>query len=96
MSTLKAFNKTVVERKRYTVSYARWLDAEETLFDHAIVISPSTAPALIAEDAFSSNFDTEISFFLKGGAAGTIYDVRLIATTSDGQVKEDTLQMAVY
>jgi hypothetical protein len=42
MSTLKAFTQTPVERKRYTVSYARWMDETETLFDHAIVISPST------------------------------------------------------
>jgi hypothetical protein len=96
MSTLRAYNQTPLERKRYTVSYARWLDPTETLFDHAIIVSPSTDPGLIAEDAFSSNFDTEITFFLKGGVTGVIYDVRLIATTTEGQVKEDTIQMAVY
>jgi hypothetical protein len=96
MSTLKAFTQTPVERKRYTVSYARWMDETETLFDHAIVISPSTSPSLIAEAAFTSNSDTEISFFIKGGVRGQLYDVKLVATTSEGQVKEDNLQMAVY
>ena len=96
MSTLRAFNQTSLERKRYTVSYARWLDPSEALFDHIIVVSPSTAPALTAEDAFASNFDTEISFFLKGGVSGVVYEVKLVATTTEGQVKEDNIQMAVY
>lgn len=96
MSNLKAFTQTPLERKRYTVSYARWMDEDETLFDHAIVISPVTDPSLIAEDAFTSNADKEISFFLKGGVRGQLYDVKLVATTSDGQVKEDNIQMAVY
>lgn len=96
MSILKSYNQTPLERKRYTVSYARWLDPTEVLFDHAIIISPSTEPGLIAEDAFTSNFDTEITFFLKGGVAGTIYDVALVATTNQGQIKEDSIQMAVY
>lgn len=96
MSNLRSFTQTTVERKRYTVSYDRWMDDAETLFDHAIVISPSTTPSVMAEDAFTSNGDKELSFFLKGGVAGTIYTVRLIATTSDGQVKEDSLQLAVY
>ena len=96
MSILKSYNQTPLERKRYTISYARWLDDAESLFDHAIIISPSTEPGLIAEDAFATNFDTEITFFLKGGVAGTIYNVRLVATTTEGQVKEDSIQMAVY
>jgi hypothetical protein len=96
MSTLRAFNQTYLERKRYTVSYARWLDPDEALFDHTIVISPSTAPSLVAENAFATNFDTEISFFLKGGISGVIYEVKLVATTTEGQVKEDNLQLAVY
>jgi hypothetical protein len=96
MSNLRAFNQTVLERKRYTVSYRRWMDEDETLFDHAIVISPETSPALIAQDAFSSAADTEITFFLTGGVAGTVYEVALVATTSDGQVKQDNLQLAVF
>jgi len=96
MSNLRAFYQTPLERKRYTVSYARWMDEGETLFDHAIVISPGTTPSLSAEDAFTSNGDTEITFFVSGGLSGQIYDIRLIATTSEGQIKEDVRQMAVY
>jgi hypothetical protein len=96
MSNLRAFIQTPLERKRYTVSYARWMDEAEALFDHTIVISPSTTPELVAEDAYTSNFDTEISFFIKGGVRGMLYDVKLVATTTEGQVKEDVIQMAVY
>lgn len=96
MSNLRSFYQTPLERKRYTVSYDRWMDPAETLFDHVIVISPGTNPSLIAENAFTSNGDKEISFFIKGGLRGVIYDVKLVATTTDGQVKEDNLQMAVY
>lgn len=95
MSTLRAFIQTPLERKRYTVSYERWMDETEVIFDYVIVTSPTTDPPLVAENAFTSGADKEISFFIKGGVSGYLYDVRLIATTSDGQVKEDVLQMAV-
>lgn len=95
MSLLKAFQQRTIERKRYTIGYERWMDAGELLFDHTVIISPVTSPALIAEDAFASDADTRITFFIKGGVAGQTYLVNMIATTTEGQVKSDTLQMAV-
>jgi hypothetical protein len=96
MSNLKSVSQTYLEIKRYTVSYDSWLDDTEELFDHSIVISPVTTPPLTASDAFTSNSDREISFFLKGGVTGTIYDVKLLATTTVGQLKEDNMQMVVF
>lgn len=96
MSNLRAFTQSPLEKKRYTISYARWLDEDEALFDYATLIQPSTLPELVSEDAFTSNAGKEISIFLSGGVSGTIYLVTLLATTTEGQVKEDNLQLAVY
>lgn len=95
MSTLRSFYQTPVERKRYSVSYKRWLDPGEVIFDHTITISPLTDPAMIAEESFATEGATAITFYLKGGVVGQVYDVRLIATTTQGQIKQDDLQLAV-
>jgi hypothetical protein len=96
MSTLYQFTQTPLEKRMRTIDYSNWLDVGETLSDHAIAVSPSSDPPLVASDAFSSSANTQITFFISGGVVGTVYQVKCLATTSQGQVKEDNIQIAVY
>lgn len=96
MSTLAAFQKRAIERKRYTLDYSCWLDEGETLADFAIVVTPASVPPLVASGAYSDPTDTKITTYISAGLAGAIYTVSFIASTSYGQTKRDDLQMRVF
>ena len=96
MSTLAAFQKRAIERKRYTLDYSCWLDEGEVLADFAIVVTPSTLPSLVASGAYADPTDTKLTTYIGGGMAGAIYTISFIATTSYGQTKRDDLQMRVF
>jgi hypothetical protein len=96
MAVLKGFSKQAVERKRYTLDYACWMEEGELLSDYTILVTPDTAPnPLIAEGAYVDPTYKLISTFLSGGAAGVVYTVRFIANTSAGQIKSDDIQLRV-
>jgi hypothetical protein len=96
MSALAAFQKRAIEKKRYTLDYSCWLDEGELLADFAIVVTPATVPALVASGAYSDPTSTKITTYVGGGMVGVFYQVTFVATTSQGQVKRDDLQMRVY
>lgn len=96
MSITKSFTQTSIERKRRSVNYSNWLDDGEVLSDHAIVVSPLTDPPFVAEDGFSSDADTQITFYTSGGLSGVPYIVKMVATTSESQIKEDDIQILVF
>ncbi len=95
MSYIAAFSQRVIERKRYTIGYQKWLDDGETIFDFTIQISPDTDTPLEASGGFTSDGAKELTFFLEGGEAGQQYDVNLIITTTENQIKEDTVKLGV-
>lgn len=97
MGVLGAVIKSSVEKKRYTVDYECWLDADnsEALSDFSIAISPATTPPLVAEGAFVAADFKSITAILSQGKAGTFYTVVFLAQTSLGQLKRDDLRMQV-
>ena len=95
MAVLSSFGKTSLEKKRYTLDYACWLDEGESLADFAIVVSPSTDPALVASGAYGNAENNRITVYLSHGKPGGLYTVSFIATTTQGQIKQDDLQMRV-
>lgn len=95
MTVLSSYAKTSLEKKRYTLDYACWLDDGESLADFAIVVSPSTAPPLIASGAYGNAEANRITVYLSQGMPGGLYTVSFIATTTQGQVKQDDLKMRV-
>lgn len=97
MSTLKAFSKLAVERKKYTLNYSCWLENAEVLADFALQVTPATDDApLVPSGAFVDPTFKRITTYLAGGKPGVLYTVRFVATTSIGQVKADDLQVKVY
>lgn len=95
MANLARFNQDALERKRYTVDYENWLDTGELLVDFAIIVSPSTAVELLADGAYSSPDQLKLTTYVSGGTRGITYTLSFIATTNQGQIKRDDLQIAV-
>lgn len=92
---LQKFKKTSSERMRITVNYAQWLVADEVLEDVTFEVTETTSPALTIEDDTLIVNDTVSRFFIDGGASGTQYTVLILATTSDGQIREDYVIVTV-
>lgn len=92
---LGKFIKSPEEVKRYSVEYFDWLDTGEYLQSATISATPASASPLTFQlQAFTAN-DTELSFFVTGGVAGTNYKIVVHATTTNGQVKEDVILLEV-
>lgn len=85
------FLKTPAERKRYAIDYSDWLDTGETVASYVFAVSPTTASPLVVDATSISNSNKVLVFFVSGGLANTQYTVDVKATTSGGQVKEDTV-----
>ena len=95
MALLGAVIKSSIERKRYVIDYSCWLAQDETVSDFVIAISPSTDPPLISDGAFASTDFLKLTSFLSQGKVGTFYTVAYVATTNQGQIKRDDLQVQV-
>lgn len=91
---LGSFIKTPAERKRYSIDYSEWLDTGETLSTVTMEVTPSTGTVPFVVDAISSN-NTVVVFFVNGGDNAKQYTIDVKATTSGGQLKEDTVLFTV-
>jgi hypothetical protein len=93
---LGRFSKTPSERKRYAIDYSQWLDTGETVVTYTFTATPVDATTTFTVDASSlSASGTTLVFFVSGGANNSQYTVDVKATTSGGQVKEDTVLFTV-
>jgi hypothetical protein len=81
--------KFPAERKRYAIDYTDWLDTGETLTAVTYTVSPGTD--LVVDASSISSSGLVAVFFVSGGTAGTVYTIDVRATTSGGQIKEDTV-----
>jgi hypothetical protein len=95
MALIGTFEKSSAEVKLYTVDYTRWLDTNEVIEDVAVAISPLTSPSLQATGAFIVVGGKQVKFYLQSGVLNQVYIVRLVVSTSNGQVKESTIQVTV-
>ena len=91
---LGSFTKTPAERKRYSIDYSEWLDTGETLSTVTFTVTPSTGTVPFVVDAVSSN-NVMVVFFVNGGDSSKQYTVDVKASTSGGQLKEDTVLFTV-
>lgn len=83
---LARFQKTSVERIKYTIDYTEWLDQGELL---AGVSFLPDDPALVVDGSLLNDDKTQVSYFVSGGASGLSYTLHTQAQTSAGQLKED-------
>lgn len=87
------------EKKVYRLDYASWLrkldgDIVEKIVKTNIVTSPITSPSLLAS-AVISDTKTDIALTVSSGVADKTYIVKVAITTSDGQIKEDCVEVGV-
>ena len=93
---LGRFSKTPSERKRYAIDYSQWLDTGETVVSYTFAATPVDISTPFVVDASSlSSAGTSLVFFVSGGNNNSQYTVDVKATTSGGQIKEDTVLFMV-
>lgn len=92
---LGKFSKAPAERKRYSADYSDWLDTGETVSNVTFSVTPTTASPLAVDGSAIAGDGLTVSFFVSGGIDETDYTIIVTATTSSGQIKEDTLLFAV-
>lgn len=90
---LGKFTKAPAEKKRYTADYKNWLDTGELLSGVVYAVTPTGGVTVPSSSIVGDGLIA--AFFVDGGADGIDYTVKLTATTSGGQIKEDTVIFAV-
>lgn len=95
MSRLMRYIQTPVEDKRYAIEYADWLDSGEYISDVNFEIAPTTSPPLTVSASTIAPGVTSVAslvkFFVSGGVDGKVYTLIITATTSTGQIKQDSV-----
>lgn len=89
------YKKTPMERKRYTVSYADWLDSGESVATAMYAIDNETDPPLMIEGSLVQPDGMGITFFVSGGITDEQYQLNILMETTVGQRKEDWMTFVV-
>lgn len=84
--------QTVGDTRRHKIDYHHWLADGETLTDVSFTVDAGTAT--VANDGFSPDY-TEVYFLLIGGTIGDQFNVIVVAETSYGQTKNDSIGVNV-
>ncbi len=98
MAILGSFIQQPREALFYTIDYTCFLDPDipEVLNPGVptIIVSPITAPALVAVGQVLVG-DDQIRLLVSGGLDGTRYKIEVVVGTDQGQVKEDEFKITV-
>lgn len=92
---LGKFFKAPGERKRYSIAYGDWLDSGELLNTVTFQVTPVDASPVVIDGIAIETGGISVVFYASGGLDGKSYKAIALATTSGGQVKEDTVQYTV-
>lgn len=90
---LGTFRQTPNEKKRFSVSYAAWLDDPEVVASVAYAISPVTVTPLLIEASAVDVDGQGITFYVSGGEDATEYQINTLMQTDAGQRKEDYIKI---
>lgn len=93
---LGKYTKAPPDRKRYTIDYVDWLDVGELVSSAVYSIDPPTDTSPLVIDGTSINPAAQgVIFYASAGTDGTTYKVAVTMTTSNGQIREDTVLFVV-
>lgn len=83
------------EVHRINVGYSKWLADGETLSLISTEVSPTTETPFEIASVVMDVDSKGIAMLLGGGEDGEIYKITVLATTTQGQVKEDEIEFHV-
>ena len=83
------FTQTVLDNIEYTFDYTNWLAMNETVILVSSIIDMLTIPPILAGTFSINPGGLSVNFFVSGGISGQLGKIRILATTSLGQVRED-------
>ena len=92
---LGKYSKSPDERKRYSIDYNDWLDTGETLSDVTFEVTPVDEDPIVIDGIAIETGERSVVFYASAGLDGKSYKAIASATTSGGQLKEDTVQYTV-
>jgi len=93
---LGKYSKAPLDNKRYTVDYSEWLDAAElvSIATSSIPVNTTIPPLAVNTPQIAVN-GLSIQYYVSGGVVGTDYEILIVITTNQGQVREDTVIISV-
>lgn len=94
MRPVGVFRQGPNDRKRYVVQYDNWLDLNETL-TNVVMASDGEADLFLVDGYVISSDAKDVVFFASGGVLNKTYTVTVTVTTSELQVKQDTITIKV-
>lgn len=89
MSTLKTFSKAAAAKLDYSISWADWLPAGDTI-DTAVWTADEGVT--LSDDSVTGSVAT---VWIEGGTAGSGYLVTCTVTTDDGRIDERSIALTV-
>lgn len=95
MAILGKYFQDPDERKRYEIDYEDWLDTGELVSSVTFEVTPSTGTPVVIDGTAIDPDSKGIVFHASEGSAGTTYKVYVTMTSSNGQIKQDTVQFTI-
>lgn len=90
---LGTFRQTPQEKKRFSISYAAWLETAEVVASVGYAITPVTVVPLIIEASTVDIGGLGITFYVSGGEDQVEYQINVLMQTDAGQRKEDYIKI---
>lgn len=84
---------TAGDRIQYTFDYTSWLATSEQLTD--VTVTPVNYALATIDTVAISATGKKVTFYLTGGSADDRFELAIEATTSLGQIRQDTLRIHV-
>lgn len=93
---LDRYRQQPSELRRREVDYTDWLADDETIESPVVTsVTPTTSPTFDLDSVTVDPTGKIVEYFAGGGLSGTDYVVMIRITTSDGQVREDEVEITV-
>ncbi|WP_156967772.1 hypothetical protein [Methylosinus sp. PW1] len=86
-----SFRQRSLEEITYFIDYSRWLSYGSTISSVDFYCNPATSPAISIYASTIVDSGDGALFKIFGGVVGSKYSIDIIAYTSDGQIKIDTI-----
>lgn len=91
---LNRYKQQPGEKIKRIVDLTEWLEADETIADLTVTISPETDTPFTCPSAVIDPAGKKFAYYLQGGESGTTYKVQF-STETQTQIREDEIEVEV-